>query len=99
MDAQIIGTTAIGCKTQFWNGGEDSFISVFKSINDAGDAAPKVFSLSFGDPETERDDDVPITDRELAKSVAKGITLVASSGDNGANRVKANFVANYPASS
>jgi len=99
MDSQIIGTTAIGCQTQFWNGGEGSFISLFKGINDAGDAAPKVFSFSFGDSETDRDDDAPVTDRELAKSVAKGITLVCSSGDNGAHKVGAKFVANYPASS
>jgi hypothetical protein len=100
MDSQIISTTAIGCHTEFWNGGEGSFISMFKAINDAGDAAPRVFSFSFGDPETERDDDVQNTNKEFAKSVAKGITLVCSSGDNGAGHtLLGKYVTNFPASS
>lgn len=100
IDAQIISTTAIGCHTEFWNGGEGSFISMFKAINDAGDAAPRVFSFSFGDAETERDDDVQNTNKEFAKSVAKGITLVCSSGDNGAGHtLLGKYVTNFPASS
>lgn len=98
MDAQIIGTTAIGCHIEFWNGGDD-FIAMFKAINDAGDAAPRVFSFSFGEPETERDDDIPGANKEFAKSVAKGITLVSSSGDNGAGHAHGKYVTNFPASS
>merc|ERR1711907_694581 len=60
---------------------------------------PRVFSFSFGDPETERDDDVKNVDKELAKIVAKGITLVCSSGDNGAGKQLFKYVTNYPASS
>jgi tripeptidyl-peptidase-1 len=99
MDAQIISSSATGCHTEFWNGGEGSFISLFQNINSAGDAAPRVFTFSFGDPETERDDDVKNVDKELAKIVAKGITLVCSSGDNGAGKQHSKYVTNYPASS
>jgi len=99
IDAQIIGESADGCHTEFWNGGEGSFISMFKNINSAGNAAPRVFSFSFGDPETERDDDVPNTNKEFAKIVAKGITLVSASGDNGAGKRGSKYVVNFPPSS
>jgi len=99
IDAQIIGNSADGCHTEFWNGGDGSFISMFKKINSAGDAAPRVFSFSFGDPETERDDDLPDTNKEFAKSVAKGITLVAASGDEGAWKKGSKYVVSFPPSS
>jgi subtilase family serine protease len=50
--------------------------------------------------QTERDDDLLVTDREFAKSVAKGITLIASSGDDGGGRSKQGVLTtNYPPSS
>ena len=60
-----------------------------------------MFSFSFGDPETERDDDVLVTDREFAKAVSSGITLVASSGDNGGGFVAktGQLTTNYPPAS
>jgi tripeptidyl-peptidase-1 len=100
IDSQIIATTAIDCHTEFWSP-DTSFIGMFKFINDKGDAAPKVFSMSFGDVETERDDDTKDTEKEFAKIVAKGITMVASSGDNGAGQhgLSKTYKTNYPASS
>ena len=54
-----------------------------------------------GDPETERDDDVLVTDREFAKAVSRGITLIASSGDDGGgyHAKDGKLVTNYPPSS
>lgn len=103
VDTQIIATTAGGIHSEFWSVpcGEAGLAKCFKPINDAGDAAPRIFSSCFGDPEDDRDDDVVVTDREFAKAVAKGITLVSASGDNGAGKKLSTgkYRPNYPPSS
>ena len=62
----------------------DGFLCMFKAISDAGAAAPRVFSFSFGDPETQRSDELPLTNKEFMKLTATGITLIGASGDCGA---------------
>jgi hypothetical protein len=49
IDSQIQATNAIGIHQEFWSEDCGGFTCMFRAINDAGSAAPKVFSFSFGE--------------------------------------------------
>jgi hypothetical protein len=74
---------------------------IFPQTRRTGENTLAIMPRHAGDPETERDDDVLVTDREFAKAVAKGITLIASSGDDGGgyHQKHNKLITNYPPSS
>merc|ERR1711871_181286 len=93
LDIQYIMGSAVGIKTEFWLYPEGNFCGALQqwSSNLASqDDAPLVHSISYGFQGDLskwlhcQDSDVAAVDANFAKIAAKGITVLVSSGDNGA---------------
>jgi len=85
LDVQVLTAIAQSTSTTFWSvPGTESFLEWAQAV--ASDSnPPKVFSISYGAPETdEPSSNVQAFDTEASKLGLRGVTIFVASGDDGA---------------
>ena len=107
LDTQYLPATGAGISTQVWstageqpgNPENEPFIK-WLTLVAATDAAPLVFSASYGDEENGVSESYAgRCNVEFMKAGARGISLLFASGDSGAGCATSGFVPTFPASS
>jgi len=106
MDVQYITSTGNGILTEHWvtkgtqpgNPENEPFVAWLTSVATASDP-PSVFSISYGDEENGVSYEyAQRCSVEFQKAGARGITLLAASGDGGVGCGTAGFIPTFPAS-
>lgn len=106
LDIQYITSTGNEIQTEHWStpgkqpGAPDNepFVKFLAAVSAAPDA-PSVFSMSYGDPEDGMSKSYATRcGTEFMKAGARGISLIAASGDSGVGCALSGFVATFPAS-
>lgn len=107
IDSEYIAATGAGISTQMWytagaqpgNSENEPFIKWLTNVASTA-TVPSVFSISYGDEETGVTEAYAVrTSTEFQKAGARGITLLAASGDSGAGCAAGAYVPTFPASS
>ena len=107
MDVQYITSTGNEIATEHWstagaqpgNPENEPFVKWLTDVASAGDDVPSLFSISYGDEETGVS--YAYAQRcsvEFQKAGARGISLLAASGDSGVGCGTAGFIPTFPAS-
>eukprot|EP01059_Diplonema_ambulator_P032192 TRINITY_DN619_c0_g1_i1.p1 TRINITY_DN619_c0_g1~~TRINITY_DN619_c0_g1_i1.p1 ORF type:complete len:542 (+),score=164.40 TRINITY_DN619_c0_g1_i1:41-1666(+) len=104
LDAQYLVGMGAGVDTWVWSNtnknsvnNQEPWVEFFTNVSTATDV-PNLFSISYGEGEdTLTVDYMDRSDTELQKIAARGISMMAASGDNGSGCKDKKFVANFPA--
>eukprot|EP01064_Diplonema_japonicum_P023503 TRINITY_DN3393_c0_g5_i1.p1 TRINITY_DN3393_c0_g5~~TRINITY_DN3393_c0_g5_i1.p1 ORF type:complete len:534 (+),score=156.77 TRINITY_DN3393_c0_g5_i1:49-1650(+) len=105
LDSQYLVAMGAGLPTWSWTNlaqnsvnNQEPWVEFFTNVSNSLDV-PNLFSISYGEGEnTLTPAYIQRSDVELQKIAARGITVLSSSGDNGAACSHGEYVANFPAS-
>jgi tripeptidyl-peptidase-1 len=108
LDVQYIMGVAQGSETSYWNidpSVADPFLAWVQALANTANA-PQVHSISYGGYEDNSNNDMTVFNTEVQKLGLRGITVLVSSGDDGAanfaartNASYCGYYASFPASS
>jgi len=107
IDSEYIAATGAGINAEMWytagtqpgNSENEPFIKWLTVVGSTS-AVPSIFSISYGDDEDGVTEAYALrTSTEFQKAGARGITLLAASGDSGAGCSAGAYVPTFPASS